>query len=217
MAINSNPSLKARHMLFSATTGGGKTTAVHQLPQLKKARRIALYDPYDAYTQLGKKTVIKTYSLKHFAFALDIAMKQKKAFVVSLCRTYGVKELTLFARIVWALADGNKELHVVIEELIGSIVSPQTLSKPVAELWNGGRQFGLVMYALFQRPQEVPKTVVRQSQFKWIGKQDAKADCRYWSAEIDVPMEDIDRLQDLEYYLKEKGAPPQYGKIALPY
>ncbi|PKF48692.1 hypothetical protein AT251_24250 [Enterovibrio nigricans] len=123
MAINSNPSLKARHMLFSATTGGGKTTAVHQLPQLKKARRIALYDPYDAYTQLGKKTVIKTYSLKHFAFALDIAMKQKKAFVVSLCRTYGVKELTLFARIVWALADGNKELHVVIEELIGSIVS----------------------------------------------------------------------------------------------
>nr|WP_157828469.1 hypothetical protein [Enterovibrio nigricans] len=48
-------------------------------------------------------------------------------------------------------------------------------------------------------------------------KQDAKADCRYWSAEIDVPIEDIDRLQDLEYYLKEKGAAPQYGKIALPH
>nr|WP_157828497.1 hypothetical protein [Enterovibrio nigricans] len=58
--------------------------------------------------------------------------------------------------------------------------------------------------------------MVRQSQFKWIGKQDAKADCRYWSAEIDVPMEDIDRLQDLEYYLKEKGAPLNTAKSPYP-
>ncbi|WP_406732342.1 hypothetical protein RJD39_12770 [Vibrio scophthalmi] len=213
MAINSNPRHKARHTLFAATTGGGKTTAIHQDSRLQKANRIAIYDPYNAYTKLGRKTVVKTYSLKAFAFALGKAMKQKKPFVIALCGVYGVKQLDVFAKIIWSLADGNKELHVVIEELIGSVVSPQKLQKQVAELWNGGRQFGLVLYSLFQRPQEVPKTVVRQSQFKWIGKQDSKADCRYWGDEIDVSVDDLHRLNDLEYYFKESGKPSTYGKL----
>ncbi|KXF81207.1 hypothetical protein [Enterovibrio coralii] len=216
MAINSNPRHKARHKLFAATTGGGKTTAIHQDRDLQKAQRVVIYDPYNAYRKLGRKRVTQTHSIKAFAIALAQAMQKNKPFVLALSGVYGVKELDVFAKILWAVADGNKQLHVVVEELIGSVSSPNQLPKAVAELWNGGRQFGLVMYALFQRPQEVPKTVVRQSQFKWVGKQDSKADCRYWSAEIDVPVEALSQLNDLEFYLKASGQNPNFGKLRAP-
>ncbi len=213
MAKNSNEALKPRHTLFVATTGGGKTTALRQCGQLAKAKRIALFDPYCAHDKIARKTIIKTYSLKEFAYTLAKTMNQKKPFAVSLCGVYGVAQLDMFARILWQLADGHKELHVAIEELAASVKSPNSISPQLAELWNGGRQFGLVMYSIFQRAQEVPKVIVRKSRFKWIGMQDSKADCKYWSVEIDIPTEDIFSLVELEYFLKETGKSAIRGKL----
>jgi len=216
VAINPNPARKALHMLLCATTGGGKTTAIHQTAQLKKAHRVIILDPYNAYDRLGRKGIIKTYSLKEFAVMLHKLMNQRKPFVVSLVGVKGVKELDVFAKIIWQFADGNKELHVVIEELIRSIPSPNKLQESVKELWQGGRQFGLVMYSLFQRAQEVPKSIVNQSHYKWIGKQDSKRDAGYWSDEIDISVADIMALQDLQFYLKASGAAPKHGKLRKP-
>ncbi len=211
MAINSRE-LEAKHTLYSATTGGGKTTAIQKSAVLRKANRIAIYDPYNAHHKLGRKSVIKTYSLKEFAITLHKLMHQKKPFVVSLCSVYGKKELELLAEIVWQLADGTKELHVVVEELAAS-VTPRAIDGRVGELWRGGRQFGLVMHALFQRPQDVPKVVTNLSRFKWIGKVDNSSEAEWWSKQIDVPIQDIKDLKGWHYYFKETGKPAIYGKL----
>ncbi|WP_414931838.1 hypothetical protein [Vibrio europaeus] len=211
MAKNSRE-LEAKHTLYSATTGGGKTTAIHKSDVLRKQNRIAIFDPYNAYKKLGRKPVIKTYSLKEFAVTLHKLMNQKKPFVVSLCGVYGKKELILFAEILWAVADGNKELHTVIEELAAS-VTPRAIDGRVGELWRGGRQFGLVMHALFQRPQDVPKVVTNLSRYKWIGKVDNSSEAEWWSKQIDVPVADIKSLKGWHYYFKETGKPAIYGKL----
>lgn len=211
MAKNSRE-LDARHVLYAATTGGGKTTAVKKSDVLRKANRIAIYDPYNAYDKLGRKGVIKTYSLKQFAVTLHKAMNQKKPFVVSLCGVYGKKELVAFSEIIWALADGTKELHVIVEELAAS-VTPKSIDGRVGELWRGGRQFGLVMHAIFQRPQDVPKVITNLTQFKWVGTVDNMSEGEWWSRQIDIPAKEIMSLKPWHYYFKEKGKLAKYGKL----
>lgn len=211
MAINSRE-LDAEHTLYSATTGGGKTTAVKKSDVLRKASRIAIYDPYNAYDKLGRKQVIKTYSLKEFAVILHKAMNQRKPFVVALCGVYGKKQLILFAEIIWALADGTKKLHVIIEELAAS-VTPMAIDGRVGELWRGGRQFGLVVHAIFQRPQDVPKVITNLSRYKWVGKVDNSSEAIWWSKQIDIPAQGIMQLKSWHYYFKETGKPPIKGKL----
>ena len=211
MAKNSRE-LDAKHALYSATTGGGKTTAIKKSKELCQAKRIALYDPYNAYDKLGRKTIVKTHSLREFAATLARAMNNSKPFAIGLCGVYGKKELVIFAEIVWAVADGTKELNVVVEELAAS-VTPRAIDGRVGELWRGGRQFGLVMHTLFQRPQDVPKVITNLTRYKWIGKVDNSSEAEWWSKQIDVPVEDIMALKSWHYYFKESGKPPIKGKL----
>ena len=137
MAKNSRE-LDAKHALYSATTGGGKTTAIKKSKELCQAKRIALYDPYNAYDKLGRKTIVKTHSLREFAATLARAMNNTKPFAVGLCGVYGKKELVIFAEIVWAVADGTKELNVVVGELARA-GHPRSLDCRGGGGWGGGR------------------------------------------------------------------------------
>ncbi|NUW69559.1 hypothetical protein [Vibrio coralliilyticus] len=213
MASNPNMALKNRHRVLCAVSGGYKTTAIMKMDELKRARRVIFFDPYGLHKKIGCRTILQTHSLKAFTLTLHRLMRQKRPFVVSLVGMKGVKALDVFAQIIWHFADGNKETHVVIEELLRCVRSVHSLQDSVKELWQGGRQFGLIMITLFQRAQEVPKSIVNQAHFKWVGQQDSIRDAEYWSKEIDVPVADILALKEGEFYLKESGQPPQFGTL----
>ncbi|SEG21589.1 hypothetical protein [Vibrio hangzhouensis] len=199
---NSNVSLPPKHTLYVATTGGGKTTAVKKLDTVPKGAQVAFFDPYRNYA--GKKfkgQMVQTFTeFAPFARALVTARKKKAAFKIALVKDANVQNLETFAAIIWSLGDGNKpEFHVVIEELASAVETSGKLKGKAGELWRGGRQFGLVMHSLFQRMQEVPKTVVTQSVNWWVGGLASASDAEYVSKAKGHDVRNISALKTAEH------------------
>ncbi|NVJ59779.1 MAG: hypothetical protein HWE27_05275 [Gammaproteobacteria bacterium] len=208
MARNPNESIKARHVLYCAGTGGGKTTALHRAHEMgliPKHEDVIIFDTYATFTKLGGRRVFKAKTCKAFYHNLIKLRRQSKPFVLALVGKRTLQEFEFFQKVAWALADGNRPLHIINEELIRFVTSVSKADGQLGENYQGGRKFGLVCHSVFQRGQEVPKSVLRGSQIKWVGKQDDYTDAEYWSKKIDIPADDIAQLVDLEYYVKRAG------------
>jgi DNA helicase HerA-like ATPase len=199
---NSNVRLPPQHTLYVATTGGGKTTAVKKLDTVPKGAQVVFFDPYRNYA--GKKfkgqTVQAFTEFAPFARAVLAARKKKIGFKIALVKDANMQNLETFAAIVWSLGDGNKPaLHVVIEELASAVETAGKLKGKAGELWRGGRQFGLVMHSLFQRMQEVPKTVVSQSVNWWVGGLASSSDAEYISKAKGHDIREISALKTAQH------------------
>lgn len=208
MARNPNEALKARHVIYCAGTGGGKTTALHQASELDLMPRdedVIIFDTYGTFERLGKRKVYKAKNAKTFINAMMKFRSKGKPFVLALVGKRTQADFEWFQKVAWEFADGQRPLHIINEELIRFVNSVAKAEGQLAENYQGGRKFGLVCHSVFQRGQEVPKSVLRGSQIKWIGKQDDFADAKYWEDKIDVPAHDIAKLVDLEYYIKRAG------------
>ncbi|WP_375752713.1 hypothetical protein [Vibrio sp. HN007] len=205
MAINPNEKLKARNALYCAGTGGGKTTALHQADELGLIplnEDVLIFDTYSTFDRLGKRRVYTANSARQLISNLSKLRNQPKPFVASFVGKRTQSEFDFFQKVAWEFADGNRPLHIINEELIRFVNSIAKAEGQLAENYQGGRKFGLVNHALFQRGQEVPKTVLRGSQIKWIGRQDDVDDVEYWTKKMGLTVEDIAQLEDLEYYIK---------------
>lgn len=184
MPINSNPALDAEHVVYIATTGGGKTTAAKKLGLIPKGSQAVFFDPYQNYA--GSKfqgQTVKTFTeFGAFARALVAARKKKASFKLALVKEANAQNLEIFAAIVWSCGDGRKPpLYTVVEELGSTAETTGKLKGKAGELWRGGRQFGIRLHAMFQRTQEVPKTVSSQSPTWWVGGLASMADAIYIS------------------------------------
>ncbi len=124
---------------------------------------------------------LETSSRVAFVKALVLARKRGKSFKLAYVPSEGAcgDELEFFSAAVWAVGNGDADrLHVVIEELASCVETSGKLKGKAGELWRGGRQYGLVLHSIFQRGQEVPKTVTEQSPVWWIGAVNSMADAR---------------------------------------
>lgn len=113
-----------------------------------------------------------TSSRALFIKALIVARRSGQSFKLAYVPSGGasIDELQFFSAVVWSMGNGRaKKLHVIIEELASCVESPGKLKGKAGELLRGGRQYGLVIHTVFQRGQEVPKTVTDQSSTWWIG------------------------------------------------
>ena len=205
MALNPNEALKQLHTLYCAGSGGGKTTAIHNLGIISPKSSVVIFDPYGTFTKLGRRKVEQVTSVEHFYRRLAFLHERNKPFVLAFAGSNDTRVFDAFCRIVWAVADGNKLLEVVCDEMIRYLPSATAANEGLKEILQGGRKFGLVFHGIFQRAQEVPKTIVRGCARKWIGKPDSMADARYWADEIDVEAREIGALNDLDYYFKSGG------------
>ncbi|MEK0158807.1 hypothetical protein WLQ65_06545 [Pseudoalteromonas piscicida] len=234
MAINSNNALKAKHVCYLAGTGGGKTTAVKLLDMV--GDQCAIFDLYGDYKYdgrkkghfngLGGRAVYHYTNRKQFAQAFVEAWRSGKKFVVAYSPEFPKSlkgdqlkkakqaELYWFGQLMWEAADGNRELHVVIEELAKLSDTAGKDDSIIGEMATGGRKFGVVLHTVFQRSQEVPKTIWNNSPRKVIGAQEAQADAKRVSVELDADLQDIYLISKLNalyederlYYLvKSKG------------
>lgn len=198
MPVNSNQAHPPKHVVYIATTGGGKTTAVKKLGLIPKGSQAVFFDPYQNYS--GKKFQgqnVQTFTeFGAFARALVAARKHKRGFKLALVKDATMENLETFAAIVWSCGDGNKPLlHVAIEELGTIAETTGKLKGKAGELWRGGRQFGLVLHSMFQRTQEVPKTVISQSPYWWVGGLASMADAEYISKQKAYDVSQISALK----------------------
>lgn len=172
--INSNPSHDAEHTVYLGGTGSGKTSAVKYMGLVPKKAQAVFFDPYRNYA--GQKFHGQMcHGFSDPAKFIKAAVNGRRvgcSFKLAYVPPKGacMSELETFSAIAWALGDGRKpKLHVVIEELASCAETSGKLEGKTGELLRGGRQFGHVVHTIFQRGQEVPKTVTNQSSVWWLG------------------------------------------------
>ncbi|KZN46006.1 hypothetical protein [Pseudoalteromonas luteoviolacea] len=234
MAINENNALKATHICYLAGTGGGKTTAVKLMGLVGKC--VAIFDLYGDYKYDGRKAgpfnglggrPVYHYSNRNsFAQAFISAWSSGLAFAVAYRPEFPKNisaeklkrakqaELHWFASLVWEASDGNRQLDVIIEELAKLSDTIGKDDSIVGELATGGRKYGIALHTIFQRSQEVPKTIWSNSPRKVLGSQESQADAKRISIELDAELSDVYQLskmnskyedERLHYIVKSKG------------
>lgn len=234
MPVNENNSLKAKHVCYLAGTGGGKTTAVKLLGLV--GEHVAIFDMYGDYKYDGRKNspfnginnrpVYHYQTRAKFVQAFAAAWRSGKKFIVAYSPQFSpalkgsklkdarIAELHWFAQVMWMATDGNRELHVIIEELAKLASTAGKDDTIIGEMATGGRKFGLVLHTIFQRSQEVPKTIWNNSPRKVLGAQESRHDAKLISVELDAEIADVIQLskqnaayedERLYYLVKSRG------------
>lgn len=234
MPRNENNELDPLHVCYLAGTGGGKTTAV-KLAGLV-GEQVAIFDLYGDYKHdarkkspfngLGGRAVHHFSSRIKFAQAFAQAWRSGQKFVVAYSPQFSqalagqrlkdakTKELHWFGHLVWAAADGNRRIDVIIEELAKLSSTAGKDDSIIGELATGGRKFGLVLHTVFQRSQEVPKTIWNNSPRKVLGAQESRHDAKLIAVELDAELSDVIQLSKqnadhhkkrLYYLIKSRG------------
>ncbi len=101
----------------------------------------------------------------------------------------------------------SSKLYVVIEELASCVETTGKLKGKAGELLRGGRQYGLVIHSIFQRGQEVPKTVTEQSSTWWIGAVNSMSDAKWLADKKGLNINDIAALTSAKVNKQKIGKP----------
>jgi hypothetical protein len=196
-----NNALDAAHITLVGATGSGKTSALKRLraPFLPtKGDHVAMFDPYGDYAgDSFRNSPVKSFSSwAEFYIALHEARKKRTGFKIAISGIAANPEnLDIFCQIIWSLGDGfNKPLYAVCEETARCVTTAGKAQGAYGECLTGGRKFNIRVVSLFQRGQEVPKTTLTQSAYKWIGAQEGMRDAEYLSKETDIPADQIGAL-----------------------
>ncbi|EED25109.1 conserved hypothetical protein [Vibrio sp. 16] len=197
--MNSNPSHDAEHVIYVAGTGGGKTSAVKHLGLVPKASQAVFFDPYRNYAgaKFQGQMCHGTESRVAFVKSLVMARRSGQSFKLAYIPKGGATadELEFFSAVVWAMGNGHApKLHAVIEELASCVETSGKLKGKAGELLRGGRQYGLVIHTVFQRGQEVPKTVTEQSSTWWIGAVNSMSDAKWLADKKGLEISEIASL-----------------------
>ncbi|MEZ9440346.1 hypothetical protein [Vibrio atlanticus] len=197
--INSNPAHDAEHVIYVAGTGGGKTSAVKHLGLVPKSSQAVFFDPYRNYAanKFQGQMCHSTSSRAAFVKGLFLARRRGQPFKLAYVPEQGAtnEELEFFSSVVWAMGNGKAaKLHTVIEELASCVETSGKLKGKAGELLRGGRQYGLVVHSVFQRGQEVPKTVTEQSPIWWVGAVNSLSDAQWLADKKGLNVNDIASL-----------------------
>lgn len=231
MAINPNNSLEVKHISYCGASGSGKTAAVKRLGLV--GEMVAGFDPYGDYRMgrlkslsgLGNGRKTHHYGTRRgFLNAFIEAWASGKKFAVfyqpNIDEEGLREEAKWFAGVVWAAADGKRELHVIFEEYGRYAAGVAKEASRIGEICTGGRKFGLVAHYVFQRPSEISKTIIGNCAEYVIGAQQAMLDVRRWVDEIDCTVEEIAELDRLntkrkKHFLHKKGGIRNYKQVSI--
>lgn len=219
---NPNNALPNMHCFYVATSEGGKTSAVKNMPKeqrLKANDSYVFFDPFGDYQGVFKGKAVKHYSnVSDFYRALCAARSSKKPFRIAYQPTFtSAVEMDRFCGIVWSLGDGNRPMHVVIEEVAQFVNSSGSAVGYLNNLISVGRKFGLMVTFLFQRGQAVPKTIIGNCAYKWVGMQERQKDAYYLAEETGLPVDKILSLTKLHYIYKKPGARNNFDMGVIQY
>jgi hypothetical protein len=145
-----------------------------------------------------------------FVKALIRARKRGQSFKLAYIPKGGAtaEELEFFSSVVWSVGNGKaSKLHVIIEELASCVETSGKLKGRAGELLRGGRQYGLVVHTVFQRGQEVPKTVTEQSSVWWVGAVNSMSDANWLADKRGLDVDTIAGLKSAKVNKARIGKP----------
>lgn len=202
---NADNTLNAFHSLHVGSTGSGKTSSITKLKVVSKSDQVVFFDPYEDYQKIDGLKVYRFRSLAKFAEALYKGRATNKPFKLAYTpQEASPKSIEEFSAVVWGAGNGahKKLLHVVFEEMAKSAKSAGKLEGYTGHIATGGRKYKIAAHYLFQRGQEVQKTIFGSCPYKWVGYQEREKDNRYLADEIGLNVEDIRQLEKLDYLWK---------------
>lgn len=220
--VSPNNKLSNKHCFYVATSEGGKTSAVKNMPKemrMLPTHSYAFFDPFGDYEGSFKGAAVKHYSKRNeFYAALLKAISLKRPFRIAYKpEQISSDKMDEFCGMVWSVGNGKRPLHVIIEEVAQFVSSNGNATGYLNNLISVGRKFGFMLSFMFQRGQAIPKTLIANCAYKWVGMQEREKDCYYLSDETGIPVAEIIKLEKLQYIFKSPGARNNYvtGKISF--
>ncbi|MCY9828604.1 type IV secretory system conjugative DNA transfer family protein [Vibrio chagasii] len=208
--INPNNALKNGHVFAVGMSGSGKTSAAKKL-FIKSTDQVAMFDPMGDYSGNLAGRVVRGYSnIKEFAAALIAGRKTKQGFKIAYQPTHETtsKDFDKFCQVVWAMGNGKhtKPLKIICEEVAEHSENAGKAVGYHGKILRLGRKFNLHTINLFQRGQEVSKTIIDNCQHACVMMQKTKASATYLEKMTGIPADAIEQLDPLEYLLQDGKA-----------
>ena len=205
--VNPNNALDCHNALYVGSSGSGKTTAVKNF-NIGPNDNAVFFDPFGDYEGTFKGQPVFTY-YTWSEFAVNLFKARASGLPFKIARGFNGRiekgDFELFCGLVWACGDGNKQpLNIVLEELAKFCDTAGKMDGYAGDLIRIGRKFGLSTHCVFQRGQEVGKTVIGNCPVKWVGYQERDNDAIYLSKELGISSDAIASLEKLEYIIRNE-------------
>lgn len=194
MAINENSDLENRHCFVGAKTGGGKS-------QLMRNELIPASGIRAVFWDVDKDHKCKRYYKKGpFMRALAAADRDGKPYRVGWSGDDSPETFMWFCECVWRLLDGSHETYVILEEMADQGMG-QKLPPWLRKLIVRGRKYGAILFITTQRCQEIPKALITQPGYRYIGLHEDH-DARYMYRATGIKAEELEALPPLTFFKK---------------
>ncbi len=213
--INNNNKLDNHHAYVVGMSGSGKSSLAKKL-LIKPTDQVAIYDPKREYDGLLRGRKIRVYThLKAFARALLAGRETRQGFKIAYrpgepC----AKDFDLFCRVVWCCGDGmhKKPLKVICEEVAENSTGAGKANGYHGKLLRLGRSYNIHTINLFQRGQEVPKTIIDNCEYGYVMLTKTPKSRRYLEDLTGICALEQGKLQRFEYFC-QVGVEVEKGKI----
>lgn len=216
--INPNNALPNEHVWVCGMSGCGKTSAAKKL-FIQPTDQVVIFDPYGDYSEGLMGRVVRPYtSWRDFAKAVIAGRQTKQGFKIAYSPSSGhettPKDFDRFCKIAWGVGNGKhpKALKVICEEVAEHSLSAGKAVGYHGKLLRLGRKFNLHTINMFQRGQEVSKTIIDNCQFACVMMQKTDKSALYLERMTGILARDIVKLEKLEYLL-QNGKPYRKGVI----
>lgn len=212
---NPNNELSNGHVFVAGMSGSGKTYLTKKVI-IQERDQVIGFDPLGDYSRLCGRAKPRIYhDLKTFAAAALAARKTKQGFKIFWQPKHDTtwEDLDAFCRIAWALGDGLKPpLKVICEELAEYSKSTQQTTPYHRKLLLTGRKFNHHVINVFQRGQDVSKTIIDNCGTCFVMMQKTKTSSVYLERMTGIDAGLIDALEEKQY-IKQTGKRYTQGKI----
>lgn len=204
--INENATLNNRHTLILGQNGSGKSQLLRQLKDVPKNGHVVVFDPNGDHKDAKQVTT-------RAALAGELARLRRlgKPFKLAYrpegvnSKKVNVANHEFFCQCVCLALDGKRpRLFVLDEELAQSCRSPMNADPFHHRLITQGRKFGAVYIGVAQRPQDIPKVIFDEVAVLCVGGVAIRA-ADYIAREVGIPVESINALKPLEFFIKDKA------------
>ncbi|UXI02755.1 ATP-binding protein [Photobacterium sp. TY1-4] len=205
--INQNNALNNHHAYVVGMSGCGKTSAAKK-KFIKPTDQVAIFDPLKDYDgELAGRKVRSYPNLREFAKALYAGRKTNQGFKIAYAPDHETTEADFdkFCMVVWGAGNGKhkKPLKVICEEVAEHTNTAGKATGYHGKILRLGRKYGLHTVNMFQRGQEVSKTIIDNCQFACVMMQKADDSARYLQQKTGIPATEIVKLKKLEYILQD--------------
>jgi len=205
--VNQNNTLDNHHAYAVGMSGCGKTSAAKKL-FVKATDQVVIFDPLNDYQGKLAGRVVRSYSnLRDFAIAVIAGRKTKQGFKIAYYpkRETTEEDFDRFCSIAWGVGDGKhaKPIKVICEEVAEHSHTTGKATGYHGKLLRLGRKYNIHTINMFQRGQEVSKTIIDNCQFACVMMQKADDSAHYIQRKTGIPASEVIPLAKLEYILQD--------------